>query len=143
MCYISSMLELNSSFLWIFFLIWLLYFILNHVFFKPIGGIIEQREAKIAADSGRHASMVAEIEDRARAVEERLSQARREAQRTQGDWLKQGEEVRSRAVAAAREQAARVLDEKTAQLEKEIAAAEQVLLQQVSAFSAKIRQSYL
>jgi F0F1-type ATP synthase membrane subunit b/b' len=102
------MLELNSSFLWIFFLIWLLYFVLNRVFFKPIGGIILQREAKIAADSGRHENMVAQIEDRTRAVEERLSQA-----------------------------------EKTAQLEKEIAAAEQVLLQQVSAFSAKIRQSYL
>jgi F-type H+-transporting ATPase subunit b len=137
------MLELNSSFLWIFFLIWLLYFVLDRIFFKPIGGIIRQREAKIAADSGRHENMVAQIEDRARAVEERLGQARRDAQRSQEGWLKQGEEVRSRAVAAAREQAARVLDERTAQLEKEIAAAEQVLLQQVSAFSAKIRQSYL
>jgi F-type H+-transporting ATPase subunit b len=137
------MLELNSSFLWIFFLIWLLYFVLNRIFFKPIGGIIRQREAKIAADSGRHENMVAQIEDRTRAVEERLGQARRDAQRSQEGWLKQGEEVRSRAVAAAREQAARVLDEKTAQLEKEIAAAEQALLQQVSAFSAKIRQSYL
>jgi len=136
------MLELNSSFIWIFFLIWILYFVLDRVFFKPIGGIIHEREAKIAADSGRHETMVAEIENQARAVEERLSQARREAQRIQEEWLKQGEDVRSRSVVAAREQAARVMDEKTAQLENEIAAAEQVLLQKVSLFSDKIRQAY-
>jgi len=137
------MLELNSSFIWIFFLIWILYFVLDRVFFKPIGGIIHEREAKIAADSGRHETMVAEIENQARAVEERLNQARREAQRIQEEWLKQGEEVRSRSLVAAREQATRIMDEKTAQLENEIAAAEQVLLQKVSVFSDKIRQAYI
>ena len=38
------MLELNSSFLWIFFLLWLLYFTLNRFFFKPVGRIISERE---------------------------------------------------------------------------------------------------
>jgi F-type H+-transporting ATPase subunit b len=137
------MLELNSSFIWIFFLVWVLYFALDRLFFKPVGGIITQREAKIASDSGRQASMVAEIEERARAVEARLSQARLEAQRSREEWLKNGEEIRVRAVAAARMQAARVMDEKIAQLESEIAAAESSLLQQVSLFSAKIKQAYL
>ena len=30
------MLDLNSSFLWIFFLVWLLYLVLNRIFFKPV-----------------------------------------------------------------------------------------------------------
>jgi len=137
------MLELNSSFIWIFSLVWLLYFALDRLFFKPVGGIIAQREAKIAADSGRQESMVAEIEERARAVEARLGQARLEAQRSREEWLKNGEEIRGRAVAAAREQAARVMDEKIVQLESEIAAAEASLLQQVSLFSDKIKQAYL
>lgn len=137
------MLELNSSFIWIFFLVWLLYFVLDRVFFKPVGSIIAQREAKIAADSGRQESMVAEIEERARAVEARLSQARLEAQRSREEWSKNGEEIRVRTVAAAREQAARVMDEKIAQLEREIRTAESSLLQQVSVFSDKIKQSYL
>ena len=76
-------------------------------------------------------------------MEARLSQAHLEAQRTRDEWLKHGEEFRLRTVAAAREQAARVMDEKTAQLEREIGAAESILLQQVSAFSDKIRQAYL
>ncbi len=137
------MLELNSSFIWIFFLIWLLYFLLGRIFFKPIGGIISQREAKIAADSSRQESMLAEIEERARAVEARLSQARLEAQRAREEWLKNGEEFRLRTVAAARERSVRVMGEKIAQLESEIGAAESSLLRQVSVFSDKIRQAYL
>jgi F-type H+-transporting ATPase subunit b len=137
------MLELNSSFIWIFFLVWLLYVVLDRLFFRPVGGIIAQREAKIAADSGRQESMVAEIEERARAVESRLSQARLEAQRSREEWLKNGEEIRVRTVTVAREQVARVMAQKIAQLESEIGAAESSLLQQVSVFSDKIRHAYL
>ncbi|MCU0237458.1 MAG: ATP synthase F0 subunit B [Acidobacteria bacterium] len=137
------MLELNSSFIWIFFLVWLLYIILDRLFFRPVGGVIAQREAKIAGDSARQESMMEEIEEHARVVEERLSQARLEAQHSREEWLKNGEEIRSRSVAAAREQAARLMDEKIAQLEGEIAAAESSLLRQVSMFSDKIKQAYL
>ncbi len=137
------MLELNSSFLWIFFLVWLLYLVLNKIFFKPVGRIISEREAKIAADSSRLEGLVAEIESQTRAVEARLGQARREARQTKEEWLKNGEDIRSRTVAAAREQAAKIMDEKIAQLESEIAAAEHSLVEQVSAFSDKIRQAYL
>lgn len=137
------MLELNSSFLWIFFLIWVLYFALNRIFFKPVGRIISEREAKIAADTGRQESMVAEIENRTRAVETQLGQARREAQRIKEGWLKDGEEIRIRTVNDARERAARMLEERIAQLEVEIAASERTLEAQVSLFSDKIKQAYL
>jgi len=136
------MLELNSSFLWIFFLIWLLHLFLNKIFFKPVGGMIAQREAKIAADSGRLESLLAEIESRTRAVEDELGQARRDARQIKEEWLKNGEEVRSRSVAEARERAARMLKEKMVQLEREIGAAERSLVAQVAVFSEKIRQAY-
>jgi F0F1-type ATP synthase membrane subunit b/b' len=137
------MLELNSSFIWIFFLVWLLYLVLNRIFFKPVHAIISEREAKVAADSSRQENMVAEIEARTQAVEDQLSQARKEARRIKEEWLAEGERIRGRAVAAARENAARILAENISQLEGEIAAAEQVLEKQVSAFSAQIKQAYL
>jgi len=137
------MLDLNSSFIWIFFLVWLLYIILNRVFFKPIGAIITARETKIAADAQRQESMMAEIETRTRAVESRLSQARKDAQQTKEEWLKNGEELRAKTVAQAKKQAAAVLDAKIVQLQDEIASAEQVLEKQIAAFSEKIRQAYL
>lgn len=136
------MLELNSSFLWIFFLVWALYFALNRLFFKPIHKIIGEREAKIAADSGRQESLVAEIDSRTRSLEGQLEQARKEARRIREDSLRGGEEVRARAVAEARERAARILAERLAQLDGEVAAAERVLEARVTAFSEQIRKAY-
>jgi len=137
------MLDLNSSFIWIFFLIWLLYLILNRIFFKPINEIITARETKISTDTNRQESMVAEIETRTRAIEAQLSQARREAQQIKEGLLKNGEDIRSRTVTSAKEQAVRVLDEKMSQLESEIVAAENTLAMQISVFSDKIKQAYL
>jgi F-type H+-transporting ATPase subunit b len=137
------MLELNSSFIWIFFLIWLLYLVLNRIFFRPIGKIITEREAKIAADTHRQESLVTEIENQTRAVETQLEQARNEAKQIKEEWLKNGEEIRSRTVAEARGQAAQVLEQKIAQLESELVVAEHALEAQVSVFSDKIKQVYL
>ncbi len=103
------MLELNSSFLWIFFLLWFLYFALTRIFFKPIGRIIGESEAKTAADLGRQQSMMGEIESRTRSLENQLSQARREAQQIREELLKNGEEARSRVVADARERSAQIM----------------------------------
>jgi len=137
------MLDLNSSFLWIFFLVWLLYLVLNRIFFKPVQAIIGEREAKVAADSSRQENMVAEIETRTRAVEDQLSEARKQARRIKEEWLENGELTRSRTVTQARKNAARIMADNMAQLESEIAAAEQVLEKKVAAFSDQIRQAYL
>ncbi|MFH2108399.1 MAG: hypothetical protein ABII93_07005 [Chrysiogenia bacterium] len=137
------MLDLNSSFIWIFFLIWLLYLILNRIFFKPINEIITARETKISTDSNRQESLVAEIETRTRAIETQLSQARKEAQQIKEGLLKNGEEIRNKTVTSAKEQAVRVLAEKMSQLESEIVAAENTLEMQISVFSDKIKQAYL
>ncbi len=137
------MLDLNSSFIWIFFLIWLLYLILNRIFFKPINEIITARETKISTDSNRQESLVAEIETRTRAIETQLSQARKEAQQIKEGLLKNGEEIRNKTVTSAKEQTVRVLAEKMSQLEKEIVAAENTLEMQISVFSDKIKQAYL
>ena len=137
------MLELNSSFLWIFFLLWLLYFILGRVFFRPVGRVIGEREARSAEERGRQERMMAEIEGRTRALEEQLGQARREAQRVREQWLRDGEESRARAVAGARERSALRLGETLARLDGEIASAQRQLEAQVAGFSETIRRTFL
>jgi F-type H+-transporting ATPase subunit b len=136
------MLELNSSFLWIFFLLWILYFALNRIFFGPVGRIIAEREGKAAADSVRQEEMVAAIEAQTRSLEGQLGQARLEAQRIREEWQRQGEAARARAIAGARERSTQVMAETIAQLDKEIAAAERELEAQIAAFSDKIKQAY-
>jgi F0F1-type ATP synthase membrane subunit b/b' len=137
------MLDVNLSFIWIFFLIWFLYLILNRIYFKPIHAIITERETKIAADSSRQQNLLTEIETQTQVIESRLSQAQKEARGIKEEWLKNGEEIRSQAVAAAREQATRILDEKITELESEILAAELTLEKQISAFSETIKKAYL
>lgn len=137
------MLELNSSFLWIFFLLWFLYFALNRFFFKPVGGIIDEREARATADAKRQESLLGEIESRTRSLEDQLGRARQDARRIRGEWQRNGEETRARVVAEARERSTRMVAEKLAQLDDEIIAAERELTDQVAIFSEKIRQAYL
>jgi len=137
------MLDINSSFIWIFFLVWLLFLVLNRIFFKPVGEIITARETKIAADSQRQENMMADIETQTQAVESQLDQARKDAQKIKEDWLKHGEEIQAKAVSQAKEQAARVLNEKISELKTEIVTAEQTLGKQIAVFSEKIRQAYL
>lgn len=137
------MLDVNSSFIWIFFLVWLLYLVLNRIFFKPVGAIITARETKIAADSQSQENMMTEIETRTQSVESQLSQARKDARQIKEEWLENGEELRVKTVSQAKEQAARVLSKKVAELEGEIIAAEHTLEKQIVAFSEKIKQAYL
>jgi F-type H+-transporting ATPase subunit b len=137
------MLELNSSFLWIFFLLWFLYFALNRFFFNPVGRIIDEREARAVSDAGRQESLLGKIESQTRSLEDQLGRARQDARRIREEWQRNGEETRARVVAEARERSARIMAEKLAQLDEEIGAAERELQAQVAVFSEKIRKAYL
>lgn len=137
------MLELNSSFLWIFFLLWILYLTLNHIFFKPVGRIIAEREAKAEADYRCREKMMAEIEIRTRWLEDQLGRARKEARQRLEEWLQNGEKARTGVIAEARERSTQIMNEKLAVLENEIGTAESELETQIAAFSDKIRQAYL
>lgn len=137
------MLELNSSFLWIFFLLWFLFFSLERFFFRPVGRIIGEREAKAASDKERQQGLLAEVEARTGSLEERLGRARQEARQAREEWQRQGEETRARVVAEARERSARMMAEKLSQLDREIVAAERELAAQVVAFSEEIRRAFL
>jgi F-type H+-transporting ATPase subunit b len=137
------MLDLNSSLLWIFFMVWGLYLVLTRIFFKPIGKIIDEREAKIAVDSDRLQGMINQVEIHTQTLETRMAQARKDALQIREEWSKKGEDLRALALATAKEKAARIMDEKMNELESEIMAAEKTLEKEIAVFSAKIKQAYL
>jgi len=137
------MLDLNSSLLWIFFMVWGLYLVLTRIFFKPVGKIIDEREAKIAADSKRLQGMVSQVEIHTQALETQMAQARKDALQIREEWSRKGEGVRALSLSEAKEKAARIMDEKMNQLESEVKIAEKTLEKQVAVFSEKIKQAYL
>jgi F-type H+-transporting ATPase subunit b len=137
------MLDLNSSLFWIFFLVCGLYLVLTRIFFKPIGKIIDEREAKIAVDSNRLQGMLDQVEMNTQALETQMDQARKEALQIREEWSRKGEDVRSRALSEAKEKAARIMEEKMSALESEMKAAEKTLEKEIVVFSEKIKQAYL
>jgi F-type H+-transporting ATPase subunit b len=141
--YIPSMLDLNSSLFWIFFMVWGLYLVLTRIFFRPVGKIIAEREARIAADADRLQGMMNQVEVHTQTLETQMAQARKDASQIREEWSLKGEDVRARSLAEAKEQAARVLNEKMAELETEVRNTEETLAKEVAVFSEKIRQAYL
>jgi F-type H+-transporting ATPase subunit b len=137
------MLDLNSSLLWIFFMVWGLYIVLTRIFFKPIGKIIDEREAKIAVDSKRLQGMVSQVEIHTQALENQMAQARKDALQIREEWSRKGEDVRALALSEAKDKAARIMDEKMNQLESEVSVAEKTLEKEIVVFSEKIKQAYL
>jgi F-type H+-transporting ATPase subunit b len=137
------MLDLNSSVLWTFLMLCVLYFVLTRIFFKPVGKIIEAREAKIATDSNRLQGMMKQVEIHTQALETQMDQAREEAQRIREEWSKKAEGVRALALSAAKDKAARIMDEKMSELEIEIRGAEAALEKEIVFFSERIKQAYL
>ncbi|MEI6614408.1 MAG: ATP synthase F0 subunit B [Chrysiogenales bacterium] len=137
------MLDLNSSLFWIFFMVCGLHLVLTRIFFNPVGKIIDEREAKIAADAGRLQSMMDQVDIHTQAIETRMDLARKEALQIREEWSRRGEDVRARALSEAKEMAARVMDEKMSELEIEVIAAEKILEKGIVAFSEKIKQAYL
>jgi F0F1-type ATP synthase membrane subunit b/b' len=137
------MLDLNSSLLWIFFMVWGLYLVLTRIFFKPVEKVIAEREGRAAADTNRLQGMMDQVETHTRTLEGQMAQARQDAAQIREEWATKGEDVRVRSLSDAREKAARIMDEKMGDLAREVSAAEKTLEKEIAFFSEKIKQAYL
>ena len=137
------MLELNFSFVFIFLLIWGLMLVLNRIYFRPVGRIIDEREARVKGDSEKLDSLVREIEEKTRRVEVMIADARNESFRIREEWIRKGEEFRETMIENAREKSTRQFEEQMKRLETEIAAAQKQLESEISIFSQKIKEAFL
>lgn len=137
------MLELNFSFVFIFLLIWGLMLVLNRIYFKPVGRILDEREARVKGDSEKLDSLVREIEEKTRRVEIMIADARNESFRIREGWIRKGEEFRETLIENAREKSTRQFEDQMQRLETEIAVAQKQLESEVSVFSQKIGEAFL
>jgi F-type H+-transporting ATPase subunit b len=137
------MLDLDFSMFVIFALVWILMVVLDRLFFRPVGRVIEERESRVRTDSERLSALLAESEKQALAVETQLREARREAAQIKEGWIRRGEAARADLANSAREQAGQRLAARMAELERDIVAAENTLQAEVAVFSAQIGQAFL
>ena len=137
------MLDLDISVLVVLLLVWGLMFVLDKLFYKPIGNIVNTRDKKNTADVGRLEELSVGIEEKTRVVEEKLRQARRESMKIKEELIAKGEEVRDKMVSEARDKSKTMLTESIQRLDAEISAAEKKLEGEVQEFSRKINEIFV
>ncbi|MBN1195987.1 MAG: hypothetical protein JXA62_01120 [Candidatus Aminicenantes bacterium] len=138
----NDMLDLDLSFLAILILVWILMLILDRVFFSPIGGIIDRREAMVKEDERRLEELRTNIEKGTRRLESSLSQARQQSLKLREELIARGESAREELIADARMHARATMEKEMSRLEKEIQAAQTRLQEQAGEFSAKINEIF-
>ncbi len=137
------MLDINASLFGIALLVGILLFVLNRLYYKPIGRVIEERESKIKNDSTLLETKKKDIEETTQDIEKRLRNAQKKARETLEELIKKGENTREQKLLEAREKAKIILDARMKQLDDELSQAEKKLELEISSFSDKIKEIFL
>ncbi|MCK4835065.1 MAG: ATP synthase F0 subunit B [Candidatus Aminicenantes bacterium] len=138
-----NMLNLDYSIIFVIILIWLLMNILNKVYYKPVGKLIQEREQKIEKDSRKMESTTKGVEEKTRHIEKVLSDSKKESMRIREALIQKGEAVREQMIIEARERSKSLLKRKMEELEQELVKAEEQLTQEIDLFSDKIKDKFL
>ena len=137
------MLELDISLFGVFALVGILLFVLNRVYFKPVGQVMEERESKIETENTGIDTNMREIEEKAQHIETVLKDAQKDSRKIKEELIKKGEEVREQVIINARENSKEMLAARMKQLDEEIKMAEKKLEQEISVFSNKIKEVFM
>ncbi len=140
----DKLLDINPiEILFVLAIISILIFFLNKIFFKPIGGIIKEREIKVKSDSDILQNMVDQINDKTALIETELKKARREAGKLKEELIKEGESVKDMIIEETREKTKTLMLKKMSELENTLIDAEKALGKEINTFSEKIKEKFL
>lgn len=92
------MLNIDSSFIVIFIMIWVLHFVLSRIFFNPVRKIIGERETKIHENKESCERALKENEQKINEIEETLRSARKAAHSTKDKFEREAFEEKDRLV---------------------------------------------
>jgi F-type H+-transporting ATPase subunit b len=136
-------LELNFTIIIVSALVGLLLVVLNHLFYKPIGQVIAERESKIATEANQIETNIKDIEEKTRHIEVVLKETQKESVKIREALIIKGEEVRKQLVEEARENSKKMFENKMTQLDEQILMAEKKLEQEIGTFSDKIKEIFM
>ncbi len=137
------MLDINITALYTFILVVVLLMILNKIFFKPIGNIIDKREEKIRTENTRITELEEEISSRSGELESVLKKTKKEARKIRETKIIEGETIRNDMVLKARTEATEMVDGKLADLDSRINEAEIRLVKEIEGYSNLIKEKFL
>ena len=136
------MLDLDISVLFVIAILWITLIILNKIYYKPVGKVMEEREGKIKRDSKEIEDLALEIDKKSGEIETVLKNAKKESMKIKEELINKGDEVRENILADSREGAKKLFSEKMSELDVELKKAEEQLKEQVDIFSSKIEELF-
>ena len=137
------MLDLDSSIFVIIALVWTLLIILDRIYFKPVKDVIDNREGKIALESGQIEKMTHEIEEKTGRIENILREAKWDAASLKEELTREGEIIKEQVRSDTREESKKIFADKMNELDREILAAEEKLEKEINLFSQKIKEIFI
>jgi len=137
------MLDLDISVIYIIVIIGILLWVLNKIFYKPVGEIINSREEKISKESDEIEKLTKELEIRSEEIEKTLKLAKRDSAKLKDEIIKEGEMIRSEMLAKTREEAEKLFTEKMKKLDTDIIEAERKLKSEIGTFTEKIERIFV
>ena len=140
----DKLLDINPiEILFVIAIISILLVFLNKFFFKPVGGIIKEREMKVKSDSEILQNMVDQINDKTSQIETELKKARREAARLKEELISEGESVKDKIIEETREKTKDLMLKKMTELDNTLIEAEKKLGKEITTFSDRIKEKFL
>jgi len=123
--------------------VFLLFVILDRLFFRPVGKVLKEREEATVGAQGRAGAAAAAAEAKLRGYEAALQAARLEVHRLREAARRESLKEREGTLQNAREQAALLLQEAQASLSAEVAAAQRDLTSASRALAEQIAATIL
>ncbi len=140
----DKLLDINPiEILFVIAIISILLVFLNKFFFKPVGGIIKEREMKVKSDSEILQNMVDQINNKTSQIETELKKARREAARLKEELISEGESVKDKIIEETREKTKDLMLKKMTELDNTLIEAEKKLGKEITTFSDRIKEKFL
>lgn len=139
----ESVLNIDGSFLFIFFSILLLIYILNHTLFKPINRVLEERDRLGAGRVGEARRMLGEYEERLKKYESRLREARGEAYQRLEAQRREATLERQRMIAEVKLETTAQIDAAKQEIAEQASGAKQSLEKEARAMAAAISSRIL
>jgi F-type H+-transporting ATPase subunit b len=137
------MLNIDLTFLVIFFLIWILVFILSRVFWKPMVRTIEERNARIKGDQSASEKSLEIYEQSLEAIGKTIKSAKKDAERVRAELEVEALKEKSRLLAEVGAASKDEIDRARAKLQEEISRLKADLQTEAERLSERIEERLL
>lgn len=137
------MLNIDLTFLVIFFLVWILVFILSRVFWKPMVRTIEERSARIKGDQTAAQASLTTYEQSLEAIGKTIKSAKKDAERVRAELEVEALKEKSRLLAEVGAASKDEIDRARAKLQEEISRLKADLQTEAERLSERIEERLL